>query len=134
MSSLIDGSSKLMTVSPESKHTKTLGIASYIEMMSEFLTALLTGFRSSCILYRLDECFKSSSYLTETLLDPELGHANEANKAAFNKAHNTEEDLWGWLERPDQRLRLVRFGAAMTSVSLTFSNAILEGSVMFRGF
>jgi hypothetical protein len=42
--------------------------------------------------------------------------------------------LWGWLERPDQRLRLVRFGAAMTSVSLTFSNAILEGSVMFRGF
>ena len=78
--------------------------------------------------------FKSSSCLTETLLDPELGHANEANKAAFNKAHSTEEDMWSWLEHPDQRLRLVRFGAAMTSASLTASDAILKGSVMLRGF
>jgi len=78
--------------------------------------------------------FKSSSYLTETLLDPELRHANEANKAAFNKAHNTEEDMWSWLEHPGQGLRLVQFGAAMTSVSLTASNAILKGSVMLRDF
>jgi len=83
----------------------------------------------------LDEGFKASSYLTETLLDPELGHASEANKAAFNKALNTEEVMWSWLERPDNRLRLVRFGAAMTSVrNSTSSNAILEGSVILRVF
>jgi hypothetical protein len=83
----------------------------------------------------LDEGFKTSSYLTETLLDPQLGHSSEANKAAFNKAYNTEDILWNWLERPDHKLRLVRFGAAMTSVRNSISpNAILEGSVMLRGF
>ena len=85
---------------------------------------------SDACIYRADEGFKSSSYLTETLLDPEIGRVNEANKAAFGKAYNTEEDIWSWLERPDKRLRLLRFGAAMTSVDATTSNAILEGSIM----
>jgi len=63
--------------------------------------------------YSLDEGFKSSSYLPETLLDPEIGHAFQANKAAFNKALNTEGDLWSWLEGTNNRVRLARFGAAM---------------------
>ena len=72
--------------------------------------------------------FKTSSYLTETLLDPELGHAYESNKAAFNKALNVEEDPWGWLERPENRLCLTRFGAAMDGLkNATPANAILEG-------
>jgi hypothetical protein len=80
--------------------------------------------------YSLDVCFKTSSYLTETLLDPELGHAYESNKTAFNKAHNVEENKWSWLERPDNRLRLTRFGAAMNGLKNTLSvNAILDGSV-----
>ena len=33
------------------------------------------------------EDFKTSGYLTETLLDPELGHAHAANKAAFNNVY-----------------------------------------------
>ena len=82
-------------------------------------------------LYSLDECFKSSSYLTETLLDPELGHASESNNASFNKAHNVHEDFWGWLERPDNRLRFARFGAAMNGLkNVSATNAILEGSIM----
>ena len=32
----------------------------------------------------LDEGFKSSSYLTETLLDPEFGHASEPNKSGID--------------------------------------------------
>ena len=76
----------------------------------------------------LDVGFKTSSYLTETLLDPELGHAYESNKAAFNKALNVEEDPWSWLERPDNRLRLARFGSAMDGLkNATPANAILEG-------
>jgi hypothetical protein len=53
------------------------------------------------------------SYLTETLLDPELGHAYETNKTAFNKAPSVKEDLWTWFEAPDNRLRLARFGASI---------------------
>ena len=52
-------------------------------------------------IHSLDEAFKSSSYLTETLLDSELGHSYEANKTAFNKSHNVKDDLWNWLEAPD---------------------------------
>jgi hypothetical protein len=83
----------------------------------------------------LDEAFKSSSYLTETLLDPEFGHASEANKAAFNRAHNIGEDMWSWFERPDNKLRLARFGASMEGVRNTISaDSILEGSVIARSF
>jgi hypothetical protein len=83
----------------------------------------------------LDEGFKASSYMTETLLDPELGHASKVNKTAFNKAHNVDEDFWSWLDRPDNRLRNVRFGAAMTGFgNMAPKDGILEGSVTLRGF
>ena len=99
----------------------------------EFLSGLFIE-RSHSILilvhfYSLDESFKSSSYLTEFLLDPELGHAYEPNKAAFNNAHNAKEDMWSWLERPDKRLHLARFGAAMNGLkNASPLNSILEGS------
>jgi hypothetical protein len=81
----------------------------------------------------LDEGFKASSYLTETILDPELGHASAVNKTAFNKAHNIDEYFWTWIERPDQRLRLARFGAGMNGVgNMAPKDAILEGLVMLR--
>ena len=83
----------------------------------------------------LDEGFKTSSYLTETILDPELGHSSEANKAAFNKAYNTEEDFWNWLEGPDNKLLLARFGAAMNGLgNMASKDGIVEGSVTLHGF
>jgi hypothetical protein len=86
-------------------------------------------------LHSLDEVFKSSSYLTETLLDPEFGHAYEANKTAFNKAHNVKEEVWTWFEAPDNRLRLTRFGAAMNGIkNMIPPEAILEGSVTLCRF
>ncbi|KAF8498100.1 S-adenosyl-L-methionine-dependent methyltransferase [Russula emetica] len=94
---------------PESKHIGTLGMTSMLEFGG-------------------DEGFKSSSHLTEVLLDPELGHAYEPNKAAFNRAHNTKEVMWSWLEHPDNRSHLVRFGAAMNGLkNASPANAILEG-------
>ena len=85
--------------------------------------------------YRLDESFKTSSYLTETLLDPEFGHAYESNKAAFNKAYNVKEDLWTWFEAPGNGWRVTRFGAAMNGVkNMNRPEAILEGLVGFRDF
>ncbi|KAI0278950.1 hypothetical protein BGY98DRAFT_1096446 [Russula aff. rugulosa BPL654] len=94
---------------PESKHIGTLGMTSNME-------------------FNGDEAFKSASRLTEVLLDPELGHACEPNKTAFNRAHNTKEAMWSWLEHPDNRSHLVRFGAAMNGLKNTsHENAILEG-------
>ena len=81
----------------------------------------------------LDEGFKGSSYLTETLLDPGLGHAYESGKTAFNKAHNFEGEMWTWFEAPDNRLRLARFGAAMNGAkNITPADSILEGSASSR--
>jgi hypothetical protein len=80
--------------------------------------------------YSLDIGFKTSSYLTETLLDPEFAHAYEPNKAAFNKAYNVKEVVWSWIERPENRLHHVRFGAAMNgSKNASSASAILEGLV-----
>jgi hypothetical protein len=85
------------------------------------------------VAYRLDEGFKASSYLTETLLDPEFGHAFESNKTAFNKAFNVKVDQWTWFEAPGNRLRLTRFGAAMNGVkNMTPVETILEGSFRTR--
>ena len=84
--------------------------------------------------YRLDEGFKASSYLTETLLDPEFGHSYEANKTAFNKAYNVKESAWAWFEAPGNRLRLTRFGAGMNGLkNMTPIEGILEGSFTPRG-
>jgi hypothetical protein len=84
--------------------------------------------------YSLDEGFKSSSYITETLLDPELGHAYEANKTAFNKAYNVKEDMWTWSAAPENKLRMARFGGAMNGLkNMAPLEAILEGSATLRG-
>ncbi|KAI0264077.1 S-adenosyl-L-methionine-dependent methyltransferase [Russula aff. rugulosa BPL654] len=94
---------------PESKHIGTPGITSIIGHL-------------------LDEGFKSCSYIPETLLDPEFGHAYESNKAAFNKAHNAKESMWTWFERPENRLRLAQVGAGMNGLkNITPAKSILEG-------
>ncbi|KAH9054229.1 O-methyltransferase [Lactarius vividus] len=83
---------------------------------------------TSLIGHILDEAFKSSSYLTEALLDPEFGHATEPTKTALNKAFKFEGDMWNWFEGPNNRLRLARFGSAMTNVTnMTPEDSIFEG-------
>lgn len=126
-----------MIVRPETKHSGTFGITSLIGHMYEWFHRILLGRWVLIRSISLDEGFKSSSYLTETLLDPEFGHANEPNKAAVNKALNFKEEFWSWLERPDNRLRLIRFGTAMNGrkiMSSANSNTILQGPVILRIF
>jgi hypothetical protein len=95
-------------------------------------SGFLTVFISICF-HRLDEGFKSCAYLPETLLDPEIGHAYESNKTAFNKAHNVKESMWTWFERPENRLRLAQLGAGMNGLkNISPANSILEGFVTLR--
>lgn len=83
----------------------------------------------------LDEGFKSSSCLTEVLLDPELGHSYEPTRTALNKALGHKEDPWTWLEAPDNKLRLARFAAGMVGMKNMISpEAILQGSVTLNSF
>ena len=85
--------------------------------------------------YGLDEGFKSASYLTETLLDPEFGHSYEPNKCSFNKAYNVQEDVWTWFEAPDNKLRLCRFGAGMDGLTnMSPHDAILAGLILLYDF
>jgi hypothetical protein len=71
--------------------------------------------------------------MTETLLDPEFGHATEPTKTALNKALGFEGDMWSWLERPDNRLRRLRFGSAMTGLrNRTPHDALLSGLSFFN--
>ena len=125
----------LTTVSPESKHIGTLGLTSIIEHGYALVTGLSYSIQTLMHIHSLDDGFKSSSYLTETLLDPEFGHANEPNKTALNKALNIKGDFWSSLQGPDNRLRLARFGSAMNGLkNMSSAEAILEGLFMLCRF
>ena len=125
----------LTTVSPESKHIGTLGLTSIIEHGYDLITGLSYSIQTLMRIHSLDDGFKSSSYLTETLLDPEFGHANEPNKTALNKALNIKGDFWSSLQGPDNKLRLARFGSAMNGLkNMSSAEAILEGLFMLCRF
>ncbi len=66
--------------------------------------------------HSLDEGFKGSGHLTETLLDPELGHSYEVNTTPFNRAHND-----GWGQLPEGSL-VVDVGGGVGSQSLVLAD------------
>ncbi|KAH9012304.1 S-adenosyl-L-methionine-dependent methyltransferase [Lactarius hengduanensis] len=100
-------STVLDTGNPESKFIGTLGLTSLISLI-------------------LDDAFKSSSYLTETLLDPEFGHATEPTKTALNKAFGFEGDLWDWIESLNNRLRHTRFSKGMHGKKLPPGSLVVD--------
>lgn len=61
----------------------------------------------------LDEYFKASSYLTETMLDPATASSDSTTQAAMNIALKFDDDYWTFIDRPEQAYRLRRFGVAM---------------------
>ena len=126
---------ELTTVSPESKHIGTFGLTSFIEHGYESITGLSSSIQTLMRIHSLDDGFKGSSYLTETLLDPEFGYSNEPSKTAVTKALNIKGDFWSSLSGPDNRLRQARFGSAMNGLkNMSSAETILEGSVILRRF
>jgi hypothetical protein len=69
--------------------------------------------------------FKAAAYMTETYTDPEIKHLLLPERAAFQRALNTEKLYFPWLEETN---RVRRFGMAMLGSSLWEApDAILQG-------
>lgn len=68
----------------------------------------------------INEGFRSISYLSEWLLRPREG---TNRSSAFKYAYNTDEDMYTWLERPENSLRLLQVGRGMTA------GGLIEGSL-----
>ncbi|PIL26737.1 hypothetical protein GSI_11151 [Ganoderma sinense ZZ0214-1] len=63
----------------------------------------------------INEGFRSISYLSEWLLHPREG---SNSSSAFKYAYNTDEDMYTWLERPENSFRLLQVGRGMAAGSL----------------
>jgi len=69
VASLMISSDKLMILSPESKHRGTSGTTSFLQHLYELLTGFSYDIQILMRFRRLDGGFKTSSYLTKTLLE-----------------------------------------------------------------
>ncbi|KAJ7128402.1 hypothetical protein C8R44DRAFT_873128 [Mycena epipterygia] len=69
------------------------------------------------------DVFKSSSVLTETILEPEEG------MVPYNHVFGTKEPLYYWLQRPENAYRRSRFGLGMKGTAATE-----PPDSIFRGF
>ena len=65
---------------------------------------------------RADEGSKCSSYLYESISDPEFAMSGEPGHCSLAKAFNYDKALWDFYEEPSQKHRLYRFGVAMEGV------------------
>ncbi|KAJ7246897.1 O-methyltransferase [Mycena haematopus] len=69
-----------------------------------------------------EDIFKSSAVLADTILDPKEG------VLPYNLAFNTDQPLYYWMQRPENRLRMQRFGLGMQGTAATESpEAIFNG-------
>ncbi|KZT25591.1 O-methyltransferase [Neolentinus lepideus HHB14362 ss-1] len=91
------------------KHAGTAGAAAFVD-------------------HFVDEVFKGSAYLWETLLSPEKGHSFSNIHAPVQEAFNTKSQFFSWIEEPGNERRFARYPAAIRGTSLWNSpSAILKG-------
>ncbi|KIL66630.1 hypothetical protein M378DRAFT_160640, partial [Amanita muscaria Koide BX008] len=88
---------------PENKHDNTIGFAA------------LAG-------HHLDEIFKSSAYLWETLSDPQTGKSGEPSHAPIGRALSNGKGFFDYLAQPDQKFRQKRFDTGMRAVHSLLSH------------
>ncbi|KAF5335811.1 hypothetical protein D9611_009636 [Ephemerocybe angulata] len=85
------------------------------------------GFTALACLH-LDDIFKGSAYLWETLSDPLTSESVDAKGSACSHgALGYETNIWEFMERPEQAHRLRRFGEAIRGVqAMEPTDAVLE--------
>ncbi len=78
----------------------------------------------------LDEIFKSSAYLWETVSDPKTGNSGEPGDAPISKALSKGKGFFDYLAQPDQVLRQKRFDMAMRAGhAMLCSATVLQGDI-----
>ena len=78
----------------------------------------------------LDEIFKSSAYLWETVSDPKTRKSGEPGDAPISKALSNGKGFFDYIAQPDQVLRQKRFDIGMRAAHAMLSTAtILQGDV-----
>ncbi|KAF8351882.1 S-adenosyl-L-methionine-dependent methyltransferase [Amanita rubescens] len=73
----------------------------------------------------LDENFKASAYLWETVSDPKTAKSGEPNEAPFSRAIGNGKTFWQWLEQPKNAFIQHRFDIAMSGIQALTSNAVI---------
>jgi len=97
------------TPSPKKKHVGTHGITAAVGHFS-------------------DEAMKCLSYLSEAIMDPVSGHANDVRDVAYNRAFRRKDVIWDLFDEPGQEYRVSRFGSAMDGTkNMAPPNAACEG-------
>ncbi|KAJ7061581.1 O-methyltransferase [Mycena amicta] len=86
---------------------------------------LETNGLSALVEFISEDCFKASSYLTDTILDPNAAPGPTPHMRAFR----TSENMFQWFENPDNKHKLQRFGIAMQG-----SAAEEPEDTIFQGF
>ncbi|KAK7042751.1 S-adenosyl-L-methionine-dependent methyltransferase [Favolaschia claudopus] len=96
ISSILDTgkSSAAILADPSQKHDGTNGFAALIS-------------------HQLDLGFKAAAYSWEHLSDPTTMNSGEPDTSAFARAIGSQETLWTYLARPEERFRQQRFSIAM---------------------
>ncbi|KAJ7115443.1 O-methyltransferase [Mycena epipterygia] len=93
----------VLYANPEERFTGSSGVAALVEH-----TAGLCG--------------KSGAYLSDSLLAP-------TDKLPFNLAHGTDDPMFGWMQRAENRHNVTRFAVAMQGTA-----ASEPSEVIFQGF
>ena len=78
---------------------------------------------------RLDECFKGSSVLRESVSDPKTSHSEEPMDAPVGRAFSKRLSYMDLLLEPDQTLMSRRFNVAMRGFkTMVNDDAMLAGN------
>ncbi|KAJ7121939.1 O-methyltransferase [Mycena filopes] len=106
ISSIMDKgkTAEVLYANPQDRYSGTDGLAALVEFLS-------------------DDCFKASSYMTDALRD------TTSPATPHMRAFHTDEDMYQWLENPNNELKFQRFGIAMQG-----TNAEEPEDTIFRGF
>ncbi|KZV76743.1 O-methyltransferase [Peniophora sp. CONT] len=113
-SSIVDTlkSVKDIMANPGEKHAGTMGAAASV---------------GHCT----DECMKSAAYMTEAIFNQSFAKTGEPNETALNIAFKTDLSGFVWLETPDNKHRLSRFGITMDAQrSIIPPEATINGNMI----
>lgn len=71
---------------------------------------------AAILLHVTDEVMKGGAFLSEHLIDPVTGHADDPTMTPLSRVFNMREPMFNWICRPGNETLRARFQAGMTSI------------------